>query len=367
MPDISDLPIVTEPADDYLNPRQRLDYENERKTCLKWLLTFGKNPAKGEGYAFGTVRPRSYRMDKFYRWVWDQEDGYTANVRPEHGEKWLRHLAQADYSSTHKSNCQKAAQMLFKWRHHEGGTAEWDPSIKFSENSSSQPSDYLTQRERELVRDAALEYGSVPSYANQTPSERDRWKAHLAQRFEKPKSEVTVEDWERANGWKIPSLVWTSLDAGLRPVEVSRASTSWVDSENSVLRIPKEESAKSKDNWIAGITDQTAVFLQRWLQERETYTQYEGTDALWLTREGNPYASQSLKYILLQLCDLAEIETDTRQMSWYSIRHSVGTYMTREEDLAAAAAQLRHKSTQTTMRYDNTPVEDRKDALERMG
>lgn len=44
-----------------------------------------------------------------------------------------------------------------------------------------------------------------------------------------------------------------------------------------------------------------------------------------------------------------------------------GTYMTREENLAAAAAQLRHKSTQTTMRYDNTPVEDRKDAFERMG
>lgn len=41
--------------------------------------------------------------------------------------------------------------------------------------------------------------------------------------------------------------------------------------------------------------------------------------------------------------------------------------MTREEGLAAAQAQLRHKSEQTTMKYDQTPVEDRKDALERMG
>jgi len=54
-------------------------------------------------------------------------------------------------------------------------------------------------------------------------------------------------------------------------------------------------------------------------------------------------------------------------MSWYSIRHSVGTYMTREEDLAAAQTQLRHKSRKTTMKYDQTPVEDRKDALDRMG
>ena len=51
-------------------------------------------------------------------------------------------------------------------------------------------------------------------------------------------------------------------------------------------------------------------------------------------------------------------------MSWYAIRHSVGTYMTREEDLAAARAQLRHRSVQTTMKYDAAPVEDRRDALD---
>jgi integrase len=54
-------------------------------------------------------------------------------------------------------------------------------------------------------------------------------------------------------------------------------------------------------------------------------------------------------------------------MSWYSIRHSVGTYMAREEGLAAAQAQLRHKSVETTMKYDQVPVEDRRDALDRMG
>ena len=54
-------------------------------------------------------------------------------------------------------------------------------------------------------------------------------------------------------------------------------------------------------------------------------------------------------------------------MSWYTIRHSVGTHMTREEDLAAAQAQLRHQSPETTMKYDQTPVEDRRDALDRMG
>jgi integrase len=54
-------------------------------------------------------------------------------------------------------------------------------------------------------------------------------------------------------------------------------------------------------------------------------------------------------------------------MSFYAIRHSTGTYMTKERDLAATKAQLRHQSVKTTMKYDNVPVEDRQDALEKMG
>ena len=41
--------------------------------------------------------------------------------------------------------------------------------------------------------------------------------------------------------------------------------------------------------------------------------------------------------------------------------------MTAEWDLKAAQSQLRHKSPQSTMRYDQTPIEDRKEALERIG
>jgi len=257
--------------------------------------------------------------------------------------------------------------MLLKWRHHEHGMDEWQPTISFSVNdSASNPRDYLTRAERSKIRDAALEYGSIPSYSDLTPNQRDRWKAHLAQRFEKPKTDVTPADWDRANGWKIPSLVWTSLDAGLRPIEVGRATTSWVDTENGVLRIPKAESSKNYDNWVVGLQDRTAEVLDRWLAERPTYEKYEGTDALWLTREGNRYGSSGLRYLLRQLCESAEISTDNRHMSWYAIRHSTGTYMTREEDLAAAQAQLRHKSAETTMKYDQTPVEDRRRALDRM-
>lgn len=101
--------------------------------------------------------------------------------------------------------------------------------------------------------------------------------------------------------------------------------------------------------------------------EGGSYTKSDGTTGLWLTREGNLYQSSSLNHILRQECDIAGISTENRSLSWYSLRHSVGTYMTREEGLAAAQDQLRHRSEQTTMRYDQAPAEAHRDVLNRVG
>lgn len=258
--------------------------------------------------------------------------------------------------------------MLYKWRHHQRGGEQWEPEFSFSQpNQSTTPRDYLTREERQKIRDAALEYGSVPSRENVYGEERDRWRAYLAKRFGKPKSQITEDDWKRANSWKIPSLVWTSLDAGLRPIEVKRARTSWVDVENGLLRIPSKESSKNEENWRTSIQDRTATMLDRWLEQRKVNEKYDDTDSLWLTSFGNPYASESLRNLLHRLCDTADIDYENRSMSWYSIRHSTGTYMAREEDLAAAQTQLRHRDPKSTMRYDQTPPENRQDALDRMG
>lgn len=364
---VDELTLVPEPTEQRLNKRQLLDYRAQRKQCLTWLLSIGKSPDTAEGYAFQTVDNRAYRMDRFYRWVWEQENGYTTAVTHTHADDWLYHLAQLDTSNAHKDNCRKALQMLFKWHEYESGMDPWEPALSFATaDSTTAPRDYLTASERRQVREAALEYGTIPAYSDLSPHERSRWKAYLAQRFEKPKSEVTPADWDRANGWKIPSLVWVSLDAGLRPIEVERATTSWVDTDNSVLRIPKEDSAKNVANWIVSLQDRTAEILDRWLRERETRPVYDETTALWLTREANPYQSASLRYLLTRLCDIAGIDPADRSLSWYAIRHSTGTYMTREEDLAATQVQLRHKSPETTMKYDQVPIEDRQDALNRI-
>jgi len=365
---INGVKLATGKAEEYLNNREIVSYREHRRNLIQWLLTYGKNPNLSEGYAQSTVKQRAYRLDKLYRKVWRAEGQYTEDITTVHADAWMTDLAESEYSRSYKVACQKAVKSLFKWkRHAKGRHVEWDPLLKFSQSRADNPRDFLTRNERQLIREASLSYGSVPHYSSVTPGERDRWKRHLAQRFGIPKAEVGLEEWNRANSWKVPSIIWTAMDAGLRPIEVGRARVSWVDLDNGVLRIPKEDSAKNTENWTVSLLDRTALFLEEWLAERELYDKYEHSDLLWLTRCCNPYSSRSLNRIFRKLCHEAGINLSTRDLTWYSIRHSVGTYMTREEDLAAAAAQLRHKSVQTTMIYDQTPIEDRRDALERMG
>jgi len=362
------IPLVPEPSRARLDERQQMSYQDHRHDLLDWLLVFGKDPEKATGYAQRTVLNSAQRLDLFYRWVWTERGNYTTDIDHGDADAYMRHLARKDESDYSRNNTQSAIKRLFKWQAHERGGEEWEPAIAFTEPSaSSEPRDFLLKEERRQIREAALEYGSIPAYNGLDSEDRAKWKAYLAQRLSKPKTEVTPEDWEKANSWKFPSLVWTSLDAGLRPIEVERATVSWVDGDGAVLRIPKEESSKNVGNWTVSLREQTANALEAWLAEREQYPVYDDHDELWLTREGNPYGTSALRYVLKKLFDIAGIERQNRKISWYMIRHSVGTYMTREEGLAAAQAQLRHNSETTTMRYDQVPVEERRDALDKMG
>jgi site-specific recombinase XerD len=134
---LDEIKLVTNPSENRLNERQYLDYRSEREHCLDWLLTFGKEPEKAEGYATTTVKNRASRMDQFYRWVWEQEDGYTSNLTHEHADDYLRYLAGQEKSNAHKNACRKAVMMLYKWRHHQRGADPWEPEITFSRKNKS--------------------------------------------------------------------------------------------------------------------------------------------------------------------------------------------------------------------------------------
>ena len=363
------VPIVHDVERERLNNLQLSDYRDHRRRVLAWLWNEGKSPSEGTGYSESVVENTAYRLSKIYRWVWEQQ-GYTSRLTHDHADEYIEKLRTTDYTNQNKNQYVKALKRYFAWRSHEVGADEWEPEETYTPTQATHHSrDYLTLDERGMIRNAALEYSSLPAYNGVSPEERDRLKAYLAQRLEKPKRDLTVEDWENASGWKVPSMVATSLDAGLRPVEVERSKVYWIDTQNSVLRIPKEEDSKGTDggeNWIVSLRDDTSNYLERWLDERDSRPKYDGRDEVWLTSQSNPYGSSALNWLLGQLCDETGIRTENRDISWYSIRHSTGTYMAREEGLAAAQEQLRHRSEQTTMRYDQAPPEDRRDALDRM-
>ena len=292
--DRGSVSLVPGPTREQLNEKQTVDYRDTRERFVTWLSTMGKNVERAEGYAFDVVRRRAHDVDKFLRWVWEnQTEGYTREVTKEDANAYMRHLARSDYSATHKENIQKSVRSLFKWK-----DTQWQPEIRFTGDTSKAPRDYLTRSERKQLRAAALEYDSLPAYARLTPEERDRWKHYLSEKLDKPVNQVSPRDFEQADGFKYASMVTTALDTGLRPVEMGDARIHWVDIENSVLRITKEESAKNRENWVVSLQDSTAHILFHWLKERQVYGKYQDSDRLWLTRHRNPYSSNSLKVVL---------------------------------------------------------------------
>lgn len=369
---VGSVPLLYEPTRDRLDEREQVDYAALRRSWIRWCLSVGKDPQHGDGYAQSTVRVRANVVDGFFRWVWD-ERGYTTQITHEDGDEYLRHLAFNDYSQEHKLNALKSLQMYFSWLNHEKGEPPWEPEMSFSQPARRDATgDAFDQTEQRQIREAALEYGSIPHYSAVDPDERATWKRYLAQRYEKPMDEVGLSDWERANDWKYPSLVWTSLDAALRPTEVAKAKTSWLELDRQRLVIPKADDVKTKQRdqrrrWTVALTERTTESLRRWIDQRACYEKYADTDALWLTRFGNPYGSSSLKKLVGSLCEIAGIDTRNRSVSWYSIRRGIVTEMVEESDLSTTAEQVRHVDIRSTARYDQVSDDRRRNVLERMG
>jgi integrase len=366
--------IIPEPARTYLNSRQEDEYYAHRKRLITWLITAGRNPEEEIGLALRTAKNYASRIDQFYRWMWE-ENGYTTHLTSAVADQYVKQLATDEiqridgepYSTGSKRKMANAVAKLFEWRHHEFGDDLWEPKTRFKETSYNHV-DVLTIEERTRIRDGVLEFETIPAYNNLSPEERDRWKTYLAQKLGKQKADISPDDWESLNtSWKFPSLFRTALDAGLRPCEVERAKTSWIRLEKGTLYIPKTDAAKNRENWKIALRPDTALALEKWLEQRANLEKYDGREELWLNRQANPYTSKTLNHWFRKLCDHVGIDRTNRDLTWYSIRHSVGTLMVSKGNLAEARDQLRHKSTESTLQYVHTTTEDREKTLDKIG
>jgi site-specific recombinase XerD len=361
-PDDHTFNLVTEPTKDALDaltPKALREYRAFKTDYLDWLAAMGKNPHRRRGYADTTLEQISIKTDQIFRWLWDTEGRYTLQFGPEDADDLMSEYARYDYTDANLLTFVKVIKRYFKYlRFEKGREYEWDCEVKLSEKQRTER-DYLRRDEFAPLYNAALDHGSVRHYNQVTPEERDRIKAHLAQRFEKPKTDITPEDFERANSYKVASLVGVTLDVGLRPIEVTRAVVTWVNQRDNTLDIPGDEATKSDNDWKCRLSDRSMRALGRWLDERKQYEKYAGTDALWLNRRGNPYESRTLNYLLNQLIEDSSIELTGRDLTWYSLRHGVATAWANEEGLQHAREQLRHEKVETTMRYVHSSADER--------
>jgi integrase len=361
-----DFPLVSDETADALadqHARAHTDYENWKRRFVEWLHFEGKDPERLRGYADETVRKTSYTTDQIMRWLWN-ERGYTTRLSPEDADELMRELGRySSYSDSSLNTFVKVIKRIFSYYNSEKGEdIKWDCQLNIHEPKVTNR-DYFKQDEFQRLYEAALDHGAVKQYRSCTPEERASIKAYLAQRFEKPKSEVSPADFERANTFKIPSLVATSLDCGLRPVEVKRAKVSWVNFDDHTLDIPREESSKNEDNWKCVLSERSVRSLESWVEERSYYQKYAGRDELWLNKVGTPYTSNSLNYLLRKLIDEAEIRPAGRDLSWYSIRHGTATVWANEESIHHAREQLRHRSIETTLGYAHSDPAARHDTV----
>ena len=155
---IEDIVLIPEPTDKRLEPTQKVRYRQHRERFREWLHTMGKNPRRAEGYALTTIKSRMYRADKFFRWVWANETGgFTLQIRTDHADASMMHLAKSDQGRSYKADLQKAVKAYFRFME-----VEWEPQIVFSDPSRpSVAKSVLTPDEWRRVREAAASYGAA--------------------------------------------------------------------------------------------------------------------------------------------------------------------------------------------------------------
>ncbi|AFZ73763.1 tyrosine-type recombinase/integrase [Natronobacterium gregoryi] len=355
-----------------LNERQRKVYSAKLARFSTYLETEGKEPKRSIGYSDGAVTERVSRFHRAVKWLWSTE-GITTEIGIEDVDKINNaleedRLQKLDGEPYVEGSKRKFNDVLRNWCAFLG--EDWQPEYEFSDDAPAKENRPDPFRKEELKRltEAALTYKTIPSYNNLSPDERDRWKAHIAQELGKPKEDVRPADWDHINhSWKIPSLVRTSRGHGWRPDLVRRLKVQWYDSKTQTIHIPAGEAPKNDAPWNVELTDEEALYLENWLDQRELMERYDGRDEIWLNRKANPYDSGPLNDLLDNLMEEADIETRGRKLVWYSFRHSIGTYVYDEyRDLEIVAEQLRQTTTSAASKYVHKLPELKREAAELM-
>jgi integrase len=338
-----------------LGQRQQDIFESKVERFKQYLRSEGKDPLKQKGYAEKSIGTRVSRVLQAIQWIWEQ-DGATTEITPEQADQVIESLATDDFRRQdngryREDSKRKISDALVNWFQFKD--SDWEPDITFQGEASTDNADPFTKNEVSTLWEASLTYKSIPKYNNLTPEERDRWRRYLAQELGKPKNDVNPADWEKVNtSWKIPSIIGTERAAGWRPALIERMKVDWYDANSKTIIIPGSQAVKNDSQWVQHLPNKATDPLERWIEQRENIKKYDNSDYMWLNRKGNPYNSKTLNDLLDGLIEEAEVSVGGRKISWYSFRHTLGTYTYEEfHDLEIVAETLRQNSTASAARY----------------
>lgn len=334
------------------------DYKQYKTTFIRWLMNEGKDTYRGEGFSDSTIRTTHYKIEEVYRWVWEREEEFTKDITPEQATELIDFLMRrTDHPDSYVYTFEKCIRRLFKFKREKQNRQipEWDHDIPVEPSRNSDKSEHIKDRfypdEMNRLYEAALEEYSIKSYHNMTPDERAELKRFISQQQGIKLEDVSKDDFKNVSSWKYPSIVSVTCDLGLRPIEVGKMQTSWLDLERNNINIPARKSTKNKESWSCEISSMSRNALENWLQERQSYEKYNGESEVWLTKYENRYNARNLNRVLDQLIEAADLQGSNRTLSWYSFRHGVASLWTEKEGLEKAAEQLRHSNIKTTRKY----------------
>ena len=348
---------VSDRLKEQLNKNQFTLYKDWQLALLRWLFDRGRRLTRRKGYARNSMPHIKSAVERFSVWTY-ANSGFTTEFTEKHLDDYWYYQLGRDTKLDSKRRELLNVRLILKPSGKEWEIPESEEFYRDIAEEEADPGfrDWFRDYELKDIKAASTVLHTTPDRETLSEEEIQENGAYLAQRLEKPKNELTEEDWE-AESWKVPSLVFVSCDIGLRPCEVNRAQVYWVDidgKDKPYIRIPREEDSKlGKKNRSCRLSVGAARVLQLWLDERKTLPEYEGTDALWLTSEGNRYVSSTLRRtIMMPLQREAGINVDKRENGWYMIRRGLGTdIVNKGGDISLLMQQLRIDRYETAMRY----------------
>jgi integrase len=363
-----DLEFLAEGSLSALNPQQQILYAEFWDDFIDYLRNRAKFPERNVGYSADSIRPMARRVHQAIEYYWD-DSRTILQLAPDMADDFLQSMVNAEittndderYSANSIRKFKNALAVYFQYL-----DRNWEPTISFGTEQPHCGSDPYNRREREILLNSTFDYQSPPTYSNVSPEERDRWKGQIAQIIGKPKEDVSPDDWEELKtAWKVPSIISTTLDGGLRAKLVERLDRDHLDLDNGRIIVPPDIAVKNNQRWEIELSERSIKLLEKWCDRRDNRQRYDSSNALWLNRKGNRYDSKNLNNLLRNLMQEGGIEPQGRTLTWHSIRHSTGMYVyDQERDLGLVAEVLRHSSLEAAKKYAHPTPEAKRDVIE---